>query len=312
MIIVLGFTKLLVTCALGYGGVLPLFVSTLVFHGATNKGETSRNKEAEQLAAHVIIQSLLADDRYETIVSEIIKSKAKLYDPLNKAKDSSFDNTPKGLRALFRYHGDVVDVFIPSERCRNGNSFGFVRFNNERDAQRAILRLNGFYLLGKRIGVKMARHNGKRKIWRNDPGQKVQEQIVEIVQEVKSEERLKNNARGVKNTEKRIVQRHVEDELLWNLQKCLVCKLNSICDSKSLNDRIAKFGLGEIIVRRIQERHFLVEILDEELMDLLRQTEWSYLKDFFIKIKPWSEKLKIKKRVTWIEVSGVLLHCWNY
>ncbi|MBA0843292.1 hypothetical protein Goarm_000494 [Gossypium armourianum] len=219
----------------------------------------------------------------------------------------------KGLWALFGYHGDVVDAFILSKRCRNGNRFGFVRFNNERNAQRAILRLNDFFLLGKRIGVKMARYNGKRKIWRNDSDQKVQEQSAEIVQKVKSEERLDNNAGGVKKTEKRlIVQGHVEEELLWNLQKCLVCASNSVCDSKSLNDRIANFGLGEIIVRRIQGRHFLVEIPDEELMDLLRQTEWSYLKDFFIKIEPWSEKLKIKERVTWIEVSGVPLHCWNY
>ncbi|PPS11771.1 hypothetical protein GOBAR_AA08864 [Gossypium barbadense] len=182
----------------------------------------------------------------------------------------------KGLWALFGYHGDVVDAFIPLKRCRNGNMFGFVRFNNERDAQRAILRLNGFSLMGMRIGVKMARYNGRRKIWQNDSGQKFQEQSIEIVKEAKNEESLEKNAGGVKNTEKRIVQGHVEDEI------------------------------------RIQGRHFLVEISDEELVDLLRQTEWSYLKDFFIKIELWSENLKIKERVTWIEVSGVPLHCWNY
>ncbi|TYJ22402.1 hypothetical protein E1A91_A08G123800v1, partial [Gossypium mustelinum] len=68
----------------------------------------------------------------------------------------------KGLWALFGYHGDVIDAFIPSKRCRNGKRFGFVRFSNERDALRAIVRLNGFFLLGKRIGVKMASYNGRR------------------------------------------------------------------------------------------------------------------------------------------------------
>ncbi|KAB2083826.1 hypothetical protein ES319_A05G294400v1 [Gossypium barbadense] len=111
----------------------------------------------------------------------------------------------KGLWALFGYHGEVVDAFIPTKRCRNGKRFGFVRFSNERDAQRVIMRLNGFFLLGKRIRLKMARYNGRRK-----------------------------------------------------------------------------------------------------------QIEWSYLKDFFIKIEPWSEKLKINERVAWIEVSGVPLHCWKY
>ncbi|PPR85881.1 hypothetical protein GOBAR_AA34814 [Gossypium barbadense] len=48
----------------------------------------------------------------------------------------------KGLWALFGYHGDVVDAFIPTKRCRNGKRFGFVRFTNERDTQRAIMRFN--------------------------------------------------------------------------------------------------------------------------------------------------------------------------
>ncbi|TYH06052.1 hypothetical protein ES288_A08G127300v1, partial [Gossypium darwinii] len=133
----------------------------------------------------------------------------------------------KGLWALFGYHGDVIDAFIPTKRCRNGKRFRFARFTNERDAERAIMRLNGFFLLGKRIRVKMARYNGKRN-------------------------------------------------------------------------------------KKDSMKTFLVEIPDEELMDLLRQTEWSYLKDFFIKIEPWSEKLMINERVTWIQVLGVSLHYWNY
>ncbi|PPD93827.1 hypothetical protein GOBAR_DD09178 [Gossypium barbadense] len=90
------------------GGVLPLFVSTLVFNGATYRGETGRNKkEAEQLAARVVIQSLLADDRYRTVVLEIIKSKAKLYDALNKAKDSNFDTTLAGANRLNHNNTEV-------------------------------------------------------------------------------------------------------------------------------------------------------------------------------------------------------------
>ncbi|GMJ00706.1 hypothetical protein HRI_003739800 [Hibiscus trionum] len=81
-------------------GLLPVFVSTLVFNGVTYRGETGRNKkEAEQLAARAAIQSLLADDGYGIVVSKIIKSKAKLYNVSNKVKDSNivnFDNTSAG------------------------------------------------------------------------------------------------------------------------------------------------------------------------------------------------------------------------
>ncbi|KAK8498444.1 hypothetical protein V6N13_100046 [Hibiscus sabdariffa] len=66
-------------------GLPPIFVSTLAFNGETYKGEIGRSKkEAEQLAARAVIQSLLVDDRYGTIVSEIIRSKAKLHNAWNK------------------------------------------------------------------------------------------------------------------------------------------------------------------------------------------------------------------------------------
>ncbi|KAH1048496.1 hypothetical protein J1N35_039280 [Gossypium stocksii] len=94
----------------------------------------------------------------------------------------------KGLWALFGYHGEVVDAFIPTKMCRNGKRFGFVRFSNERDVQRE------------------------------------QEQSVDLVQEDKSEERFENDARSEVKIEKRIVQGHVEGELLWNLQKYMVCE----------------------------------------------------------------------------------------
>ncbi|PPR84772.1 hypothetical protein GOBAR_AA35943 [Gossypium barbadense] len=47
---------------------------------------------------------------------------------------------------------------------------------------------------------------------------------------------------------------------------------------------------------------FLQKIPDDELYDILKQGDWSYLKEFFIHIAPWSEKLIISERVTWIEM----------
>ncbi|KAG8496367.1 hypothetical protein CXB51_007606 [Gossypium anomalum] len=217
----------------------------------------------------------------------------------------------KGLWALFGYHGDV-DAFILYKMRKNSKMFGFVRFSNGRGTLRAIMRLNGFFLLKKRIGVKMASYNSKRKSWRIGSNQKDKELSVKTDREEKCEEKNDNCVRGGMKTETRKVKGHVENKLLRNLQKCLVCESISVCNSKSINDLLAKIGPGEITEIRIPGRHFLVDITDEELMELLRQTKWSYLKDFFINIVPWSEKLKLKERVSWIEVFGVPLHCWNY
>ncbi|XP_040996346.1 uncharacterized protein LOC121242543 isoform X1 [Juglans microcarpa x Juglans regia] len=68
-------------------GLLPVFISSLVFNGVMYTGEAGRNKkEAEQLAARAVILSLLGNSGSRTILSEIIKSKGKLYAALHRVK----------------------------------------------------------------------------------------------------------------------------------------------------------------------------------------------------------------------------------
>ncbi|KAE9591291.1 hypothetical protein Lal_00038494 [Lupinus albus] len=59
-------------------GMLPVFVSTLVFNDTKYTGDASRNKkEAEQLAARRAILSILGDPGSETLF-EIVKSKSRI------------------------------------------------------------------------------------------------------------------------------------------------------------------------------------------------------------------------------------------
>uniref|UniRef100_A0A6M2EYW2 DRBM domain-containing protein n=1 Tax=Populus davidiana TaxID=266767 RepID=A0A6M2EYW2_9ROSI len=71
-------------------GLLPVFISTLVFDGVSYTGDAGRNKkEAEQLAARAVILSLLGNSGSSKILYEIIKSKSKLYAALDRVKDPS-------------------------------------------------------------------------------------------------------------------------------------------------------------------------------------------------------------------------------
>ncbi|KAH1064456.1 hypothetical protein J1N35_029443 [Gossypium stocksii] len=108
------------------------------------------------------------------------------------------------------------------------------------------------------------------------------------------------------------VQGHVEDEQLWKLQRCLEGTTAMCCDSKSLFEIIVRNGLGEIKIRRIQGRHFFIEIPNVELFNVLKQNDWAYLREFFIKIERWSKKTMVVERASWIEACGIPLHCWNY
>ncbi|MBA0753181.1 hypothetical protein Gogos_005639, partial [Gossypium gossypioides] len=47
-------------------------------------------------------------------------------------------NIWKGLWTLFRYHGEVIDAFIPAKKNKSGRRFGFVRFDKMGDARKDI------------------------------------------------------------------------------------------------------------------------------------------------------------------------------
>ncbi|KAK8558368.1 hypothetical protein V6N13_038841 [Hibiscus sabdariffa] len=57
---------------------------------------------------------------------------------------------------------------------------------------------------------------------------------------------------------------------------------------------------------------FLLSFEDDELYMMLEDLNWSYLREIFLEVRPWSESLKQPERATWLEVSGCPLHCWNH
>ncbi|XP_043700211.1 uncharacterized protein LOC122650915 [Telopea speciosissima] len=77
-------------------GLLPVFVSSLSFNGKLYTGSAGKNKkEAEQLAARAVIQSILGESHSGSCLSEIIKSKGKLYAAMHKIKDSGTSTSIK-------------------------------------------------------------------------------------------------------------------------------------------------------------------------------------------------------------------------
>ncbi|CAO2838005.1 unnamed protein product [Amaranthus hypochondriacus] len=67
--------------------------------------------------------------------------------------------TLQQLRRLFEKEGDVADVYISGKRRKNRvDSFGFVRYYNQHDANRAIKNLNESIFKGGKLLVSMAKY----------------------------------------------------------------------------------------------------------------------------------------------------------
>lgn len=73
------------------------------------------------------------------------------------------DNLPNEIRKIWVYnlfarYGKIREIFIPFKKSKiSGQSFGFVRFNNDRDANIAIASSNNTWCWGHRLVVKKAR-----------------------------------------------------------------------------------------------------------------------------------------------------------
>ncbi|KAK8681629.1 hypothetical protein V6N13_054031 [Hibiscus sabdariffa] len=209
----------------------------------------------------------------------------------------------KGLWATFAHHGDVVDSFIPQKKSRSGNRFGFIRFVTRTGADRALNILNGFLLFGFRVSVAYARFNDKTKYWRKVCpskeksvfGKSGKEEVCRIKDDGKKSQTEKNKC---KCTEDSRISMQIGES-------------SKVNNRGMIQDRLSNWGFGEISVKKMGGRYFLLSFDDEELYKLLEDLNLSYLKEVFLEVLLWSESFRIPERFTWLELYGIPLHCWN-
>ncbi|KAK8614499.1 hypothetical protein V6N13_068299 [Hibiscus sabdariffa] len=102
-----------------------------------------------------------------------------------------------------------MDSYIAQKVNRDEKRFGFVRFSNRTDANRAIERLNGFKLYDYKLSVSFAKFNTRTSFWRR-----------------------KKKAKDF-NWETR---RRSDNENLWKLGKCLVGTMAIVCLTDTLRN----------------------------------------------------------------------------
>ncbi|KAK8576235.1 hypothetical protein V6N13_090711 [Hibiscus sabdariffa] len=87
--------------------------------------------------------------------------------------------------------------------------------------------------------------------------------------------------------------------------------MDTVYSVSNIHNRLLKWGLGDINVQRLGAKIYLLTIMDEELSLMLEDVNWSYLKEIFCDVIHWLEKISYNERVTWLEIRGLPLHCWN-
>ncbi|KAL4363278.1 hypothetical protein GQ457_04G006140 [Hibiscus cannabinus] len=214
-----------------------------------------------------------------------------------------------GLRQTFGRHGDLVDSFIARKQNKAGKRFGFVRFSNKIDAERAIERLNGFKLYGSRLLVSKARSSYWRKINKDTEHQNDREGCKHSVSKKQTTDSLEES----ESKEKRAlrIEGFIQEEDILKLNMCAIGTMATACSTNSVTERLHGWGLGELIIKSMGGRRFLIEFKDKTLFEYFKEEKWSYLFEVFAELEPWTESFHLPERITWIQVEGLPLHCWN-
>ncbi|KAK8643957.1 hypothetical protein V6N13_013234 [Hibiscus sabdariffa] len=186
----------------------------------------------------------------------------------------------KGLWHSFARHGEVVNVYIARKRSKGGKRFAFVRMNGKEDADRVIERLHSFKLYGLLLTVKHARNTHEH--WGRFAGR----------------DKVKGEETSCKEWGKYVNQRMKEDGTT-----------REPGGSSNLIEAL-EMGIGRNQSSKNGSKTLLT-IEDEDLFLMLEDLDWSYLKQIFSDIKPWFETMSCRERATWLEVSGLPLHCCN-
>ncbi len=76
-----------------------------------------------------------------------------------------YNVTDEDLQDLFSQAGDIKDVTVIKERdTHRSRGFGFVEFNNQADAEKAIQMFDGYDMDGRRLTVNMAQEREERSV----------------------------------------------------------------------------------------------------------------------------------------------------
>lgn len=76
----------------------------------------------------------------------------------------NYDTTQADLQGLFSQVGEVVEVFIPTDRATGRpRGFAFVEFRDSETVERAVDKFNGYELLGRSLRVNAAEDRPPRR-----------------------------------------------------------------------------------------------------------------------------------------------------
>ncbi|XVF11447.1 hypothetical protein REPUB_Repub08aG0028400 [Reevesia pubescens] len=100
----------------------------------------------------------------------------------------------------------------------------------------------------------------------------------------------------------------IENESLHLLDNYVIGVARVFYEAHTLIENFKISEVSSIYAKKISGRQFLIHFKDKQKTKVMKSQHWSWLKEWFNDIFPWTESFSLKYRVTWISCFGVPLH----
>ncbi|KAJ4823456.1 hypothetical protein Tsubulata_019688 [Turnera subulata] len=216
---------------------------------------------------------------------------------------------PVDIYRIMSKYGEVMDVFVPRKKTRQGKIFCFVRFRGVKDVQRLINDVNRIHVEEGVIVANLAR----RREWTGT--QKREDRPGGVNGRVYSRiNAAKTFAASVKDSnpsesDQGFTFIPTSDTLNW-LARCAVGVLHHPADMESIQHVWALHGFKEVKVSDLGGNKVLVCFTTKEAMIEFTQTMPEWVQLWLSTLKPWQRGEHITNRRCWLSIRGVPLIAW--
>ncbi|KAJ4825823.1 hypothetical protein Tsubulata_040168 [Turnera subulata] len=206
------------------------------------------------------------------------------------------------IHRIMAKYGDVMDVYVPTKKNRQGKIFCFVRFRGVNDIQGLVNAVNRVTVEEGTVRANVARTRIQTTQPRHFQPKRVGPEVAltnKSYAAVMRDSRPQTGIDFIPTT----------DTISW-LSRCLVGILARPLDMESVKYVWEVHGYDGVTVATLEGDSVLICFPSEDGLSRFRQEDPAWVKYWFKIINPWERNEQIKNRRCWISIRGIPLIAW--
>ncbi|KAJ4822701.1 hypothetical protein Tsubulata_044696 [Turnera subulata] len=230
---------------------------------------------------------------------------------------------PTDIHLVLSKFGEVIDVYLPVKRAKNGKRFGFVRFKGCHDAKRLLESISSVVADNGNLCAQLARERKQERASTRQPSQLLRNKTVPVRRADAFTSQRKTYADTLKATPTdpssgkeaftgttKIAFSPTQETLEW-LGRCAFGVTIDPLAQIDIPSLFSKHGYQITGVSKAGGDSFLTQFSSKTALEEFMEEEHEWLMQVFSMFRPWKHGDQATNRKCWVQVHGVPFQAWS-